>query len=58
MIMKTAIFKFNNGLGALLCSKCHVIICTYEGMNLSEKIAFKGGKKIGERFCDKCRKKV
>ena len=36
-----AIIKFNNGAGALLCNKCHVIIAT--GFRFENKL----------HFCDK-----
>jgi hypothetical protein len=52
-----AIFKFNSGLGALLCSCCRVIIKTGKDFTDEEKKAAYGdGKtKVGPRYCDKCK---
>ena len=57
-MVKQAIFKFNGGAGALLCSNCHRILKTLNEMTENEKAAFRGEKKIEGRYCDKCRKKV
>ena len=53
--MKKAIFKFNGGLGALLCSKCNVIIKTGKDFNETEKKAIKGEISLKEQFCEKCK---
>jgi len=52
-----AIFKFNSGLGAVLCSCCKVIIRTGKDFTEEEKIAAYGDgkRKIGPRYCDKCK---
>ena len=52
-----AIFKFNNGEGALLCSKCRVIIKTLKDMDDVEKHAFHGDILLLAQYCDKCKKK-
>ena len=52
-----AIFKFNNGNGALLCSGCSVIIKEgYEFTNEEKKAYFCKGK-LDAQYCDKCTKK-
>lgn len=50
-----AIYKFNGGNGALLCSKCSVIIKT--GVNFTEDDwkASKGEKYMPPQYCDKCK---
>jgi len=50
-----AIFKFNNGRGALLCSKCRVII--KEGYQFTEEewMGLRGEKYIPPQYCDKCK---
>jgi hypothetical protein len=50
-----AIFKFNGGLGALLCSKCNVIIKTGATMSQFEKDAMMGKQEMLPRYCEKCR---
>lgn len=53
--MPKAIFKYNNGIGALLCSGCNVIITT--GNNMSEeefKKAFNG--EMDAQYCKDCEK--
>jgi len=51
-----AIFKLNSGNGALLCSKCRVIIKTGKDFTDLEWDAVKGIKHIPPQFCDKCKK--
>ena len=53
--MDTAIFKFNGGLGALLCSKCSVIIKTGREFTTQEHEALKGYCKLPAQYCDKCK---
>ena len=48
-----AIFKFNGGLGALLCSKCSVIIKTGKDFTDIEKTAIKGEIELSEQSCEK-----
>lgn len=52
--MKTAILKFNNGEGAILCSKCKVIIKVGSEMNDEEKQAMRGEIKIPAQYCTEC----
>ena len=53
--MSAAIFKFNSGMGALLCSKCSVIIKTGCDFTEEEKEAAYGDGYMEEQFCDKCK---
>ena len=50
-----AIFKFNNGNGALLCSKCRTIIKVGYQYNQLEKEASKGHATLPPQYCDKCK---
>lgn len=50
----TAIFKFNSGLGALLCSKCNTIIKVGSEFNDDEILAMKGEKKLKSQYCPIC----
>ena len=52
--MKKAIFKFNGGLGALLCSECRVIIKTGVDFTEDEWMGLRGEKHIEPQYCDKC----
>ena len=52
--MEKAIFKFNNGNGALLCSKCSVIIKTGREFNSDEVEAMRGKKDLPAQFCSTC----
>ena len=56
-IFVKAIFKFNGGAGALLCSTCHVIIKTGKDFTEEESKAFKGETKLGSQICNKCKAK-
>jgi hypothetical protein len=49
-----AIFKFNGGLGALLCSSCRTIIKEAKDFSESEMLAFKGINHLPPQFCNKC----
>ena len=56
-----AIFKFNNGNGALLCSKCRVIIKTGKDFTEEEIKAIKSSleeSKLPAQYCDKCKNKL
>jgi hypothetical protein len=53
-----AIFKFNGGLGALLCSGCCVIIKTGKEFNESERIAFSGLGSLPQQFCTVCKRNL
>lgn len=50
-----AIFKFNGGLGALLCSKCRVIIKTGKDFTEDEKKAMKGEINLPPQYCKNCK---
>jgi hypothetical protein len=52
-----AIFKFNNGLAALLCSKCSKIIKIGQNFNEHELNALKGISNLPQQFCDSCSNK-
>lgn len=47
-----AIFKFNGGNGALLCSKCSVIIKTGKDFTELEHQAMKGEAKLQPQYCE------
>lgn len=51
-----AIFKFNGGLGALLCSKCRVIIKIGKDFTPEEHKAIKGYIKLPPQYCNKCKR--
>jgi hypothetical protein len=55
--MSKAIFKFNNGNGAILCSKCSVIIKTGIDFTEDEWKGIRGEKHIKAQYCDKCKAK-
>jgi hypothetical protein len=57
MAQETAIFKYNGGLGALLCSKCKVIIKIGKDFTEEENKAIKGYIKLPPQYCDKCKNK-
>jgi hypothetical protein len=52
-----AIFKFNNGNGAILCSGCRVII--KEGYQFTEEEwqGMVGEIELPKYYCDKCKEK-
>lgn len=54
--MKKAIFKFNSGAGAILCSKCSVIIKTGEEFTDDEWMGMRGRKHINPQYCISCNK--
>jgi hypothetical protein len=51
-----AIFKYNGGLGALLCSKCRVIIRTSRYFTEEEIKAIKGKVDMPPQYCKQCNK--
>jgi len=53
--MKKAIFKFNGGKLALLCSKCRRIVKRGHEFSLEELAAAQGEGAIGPRYCEKCK---
>jgi hypothetical protein len=55
MKQEKAIFKMNNGRGALLCSNCSVIIKVGSQFTEEEKKAFGGQYKLGPQFCNNCK---
>ena len=58
MPKEIAIFKYNGGLGALLCSKCRVIIKIGKDFTEQEIKAIKGEIKMPHpQYCEKCKKK-
>lgn len=52
-----AIFKYNGGYLALLCSSCRVIIKTGKDFNVKELRAIKGVIEIPPRYYSKCKTK-
>ena len=54
-LMGKAIFKFNSGLGALLCSKCRAIIKIGQEFTPDELKAMKGEKELSSQYCKKCK---
>ncbi len=48
------IIKFNNGLGAILCSKCRTIIKTGVDFSEEEKMAMRGNFELPAQFCRNC----
>ena len=53
--MNKADFKYNGGAGALLCSKCKVIIKTGKDYTTEEKLASRGKIQLPPQYCDKCK---
>ena len=51
-------FKFNNGNGALLCSKCSVIIKEGHQYTKEEKNAAYNNGYLPPQYCDKCKKSI
>jgi len=58
--MKKAIFKFNGGLGAILCSSCKVIIKTGKDFTEEEIKAIRGelNKDLEAQYCKDCEEKI
>ena len=55
--MAKAIFKFNNGNFALLCSDCNVIIKTGKDFTEKEWAAVEGTNNLESYYCDTCKVK-
>lgn len=53
--MDKAIFKYNGGLGALLCSKCRVIMKLGSSFNDEEISAIKGMVDMPPQYCKQCK---
>ena len=47
-------FKFNSGMGALLCSGCSVILKTGVGMTDHERAAMRGEAHLDPQYCADC----
>lgn len=54
-LMEKAVFKFNGGVGALLCSNCSVIIRTGYEFSENEHKAMKGEITLNPQYCDNCK---
>ena len=55
--MDKAIFKYNGGLCALLCSSCRVIMKTGKDFTDEEMSVIKGYTKMPPQYCSKCKTK-
>jgi len=55
--MASAVFKFNNGNSALLCSTCRTILKTGRDFNKEEKQAIRGEIYLEAKHCEECGKK-
>lgn len=53
--MGKAIFKFNGGRGALLCSNCSVVIKTGKDFTEQEWAALRGETNVESNYCDSCK---
>lgn len=56
--MGKAIFKFNGGKGALLCSNCSVIVKTGKDFTEQEWAALRGEGHVDSVYCNKCKDSV
>lgn len=58
--MEKAIFKFNGGLGALLCSGCRVIMRTAKDFLPEELKAIRGelNYELPPKYCEQCKSKT
>lgn len=52
-----AMFKYNGGKGALLCSECRVILKTGSQYSELEKQASRGKIQLEAYYCEKCKPK-
>lgn len=52
-----AIFKFNSGMGAILCSKCRIIIKVGSEFTELEELAMRGEVELKAQYCEKCKKR-
>lgn len=50
-----AILKYNNSEGALLCSKCSIIIKTGKEFTIEEQKALIGELSLEPQYCPKCK---
>lgn len=55
---KFCVMKFNGGAGAILCSKCSVIIKTGKNFTDEECKAMRGELKLEAQFCNSCKAKL
>ena len=51
---KKAILKLNGGLGAVICSKCSVIIREGNTLTNEDRLALKGKIKLYSQYCKNC----
>lgn len=51
-----AIFKFNGGKGALLCSKCQIIIRSGKELTIADWYAMRVEKIMLPQYCNECKK--
>lgn len=56
--MGKAIFKFNGGRGALLCSNCSVIVKTGKDFTEQEWAALRGEGDVESVYCENCKDHV
>jgi hypothetical protein len=56
--MEKAIFKYNGGLGALLCSSCRVIMKIGSGFTEEEIMAIKGEVDMPPQYCKQCKPNI
>ena len=54
-MMGNAIFKFNSGHGALLCSGCDIIIREGEDLTRLDLRCIKDDYSVGAQYCEKCK---
>lgn len=52
-----ATYKFNGGLGALLCSNCKVIIRDGRTFTEDDWRCMRGEIRLPKQYCDKCQSK-
>ena len=57
-MINKAIFKFNMGVAAILCSRCRVIIKTGKDFTQEEWKAMRGESKLEAKFCNDCKAKI
>ena len=53
-----AIFKFSDGIVAMLCNKCGVIFKTDISFSEEEWKAYKGEIELGKQYCNRCTKEL
>ena len=56
LVPDTIIFKFNSGMGAILCPNCRTIIKTMCEFTPEEMLAHDGVLDLPPYLCDKCKK--